>query len=64
MSSLAEPPQEVRNLSENFKALWNLEAIQMVKEYVPKDTDIILIGPPKSGTTWVQHVRSADVIWC
>jgi len=57
MSSLEEPPQEVRNLSDNFDVEVPPEAIQLVKEYVPKDTDVILAGPPKSGTTWVQHVK-------
>jgi len=57
MSSLEEPPQEVRNLSDNFNVVVTPEAIQMVRDYVPKDTDIILAGPPKSGTTWVQHVK-------
>jgi len=57
MSSLEKPPEEVRNFSDNFNVLVTPDAIQMVKDYVPRDTDIILAGPPKSGTTWIQHVQ-------
>lgn len=56
MSSLEEPPEGVRSVSDCFNVLMPSEGIRIVEQYVPKDTDIILAGPPKSGTTWVQHV--------
>jgi len=59
MSGLEDPPEEVRNLSDNCNVLWTPEGIRLVNEYIPKDTDVILAGSPKSGTTWVQHVSFA-----
>eukprot|EP00210_Caulerpa_lentillifera_P006180 g5904.t1 len=56
MEPVEEPPKEVRKLSDNFRALVPPEAERYASEYKPKDTDIIVVGVPKTGTTWTQHI--------
>eukprot|EP00210_Caulerpa_lentillifera_P006181 g5905.t1 len=56
MDTLEEPPNEVKKLSDNFRTLFPSEVERLVSEYKPKDTDIIVVGSPKTGTTWIQHI--------
>eukprot|EP00210_Caulerpa_lentillifera_P007984 g7623.t1 len=56
MDALEEPPEEVRRLSDNIGILVPLEAERYASAYKAKDTDIILAGYAKTGTTWVQHI--------
>eukprot|EP00210_Caulerpa_lentillifera_P006176 g5901.t1 len=56
MEPLEEPPKEVRKLSDNFKVLLPPEAERYVSAYKPKDTDVIVVGDSKTGTTWTQHI--------
>eukprot|EP00210_Caulerpa_lentillifera_P006179 g5903.t1 len=56
METLEELPKEVKKLSDNLRALIPAEAERYASEYKPKDTDIIVVGSPKTGTTWLQHI--------
>eukprot|EP00210_Caulerpa_lentillifera_P006178 g5902.t2 len=56
MEVLEQPPKGVKKLSDNLRTLIPPEATRMAFEYKPKDTDIMVVGTPKTGTTWIQHI--------
>jgi len=57
MDGLEELPKEVEKLSNNFKLLFTAEGQRLAGAYETKETDIFVVGAPKTGTTLLQHVR-------
>lgn len=56
MSGLEQPSKEVRRVSDNFRLLLSREGERTATAYKPKDSDVIVVGTQKTGTTWVQQV--------